>query len=162
MTTPNPLEELQAKYTKLETTHNDILSQLSGVRGELAQKDNQLKDFNDKLKVANELGAKAGSFESLLTQEKKSREMLQEKFQKSLATRLTSLGLTEEHFKGKSIEELEAMQLALSVRAGAGSNPPQLGSGGSNGGVGGSQSGKSALDQDLEYITRAKARKQPA
>ena len=147
------LKQLTIERDTLKTDKVNLTTQIGTFQTNLKQKDESLKELGTKFEEANKSVAELGPT-------KKSLETLTGRYQKNLSVRLKSMGLGDEVLKDQSIEQLEAMEVALRARPAGAANPPQNNNGNGNGN-GTGNTPKNKFEADLEIINRAKQRKAP-
>ena len=156
------LEASVAKVPELEKLVEGHLVTISGLRDEVAKHPAAVQVLQAKLTEATTAIKASEGLPAQVKTLTDSQTALTAKLTNGFVTRLTSLhGLKEDIVKGKSIAELEAMEVALiAVHPKGGQNPPinPRGTGLLNGQGGGGADTKTSKETDLALIEAASAR----
>ncbi len=117
--------ELSKQVVELTAGRDSATGDVSGVRDELAKSKAETEGLKGQLQTANAAISTHEDVTTRLTALTESNANLETRHQESVVNRLKALGVPEETYTGKSIEQIEAMELALGsvkLQAPAGGN----------------------------------------
>lgn len=105
--------ELSKQVVDLTAARDTATGDLAGVRDEVAKSKAETEGLKGQLQTANAAITTHEDVTARLTALTESNANLETRHQESVVNRLKGLGMAEEVYKDKSIEQIEAMELAL-------------------------------------------------